>query len=581
MAFELTKMRRLTSLSTQLKTIGSTFTTHWRELGEYILPRRPRFLVDDKDRGDRRTQKIINSTATSASNTLRSGMMAGITSPARAWFELTLPDADEDITGPVKQWLDEVTRRMNSVFTRSNLYKVLPMFYGDMGTFGLGGLIVEESFRNTILVKSLPIGSYYISNNAEGQVDTLFREMKISVRQIIEEYAMDPQTKVINWSVVSDYIKELWDKGQIEEGINVSHMVYPNPEYDQDALSSKYKKYSSCHWETGIGNNGRDYRKDERFLRESGYDIFPAMFGRWETTGEDAYPTNSPGITTLSDIKQLQFMEKRESKAVDKMIDPPMTVPVSLEKKRTSILPGDTTVVNSLDEANTYKPAHTVDYNLDASANKTAQISRRINLNYFVDLFKMLLDDQRNDRMTAAEVYARQQEKLQALGPVLEQLNFDLLDPLIAITFDIMNRQGLIPTPPQEIQGQPWAVKYVSIMAQAQKLIGVGTQERFLGILLQMAPVMPEVMDAVDIDKFVTTYANSVSLPYGIIRDPEAVQQIRGARAKAAMQQHNAEVAAQTAKAAKDLSGADMTQDSALTQLTQAARSGQLASQAS
>src|SRR4051812_14597592 len=72
----------------------ASWLDHWRELSTYIQPRRSRFLSSDVNKGGRRNDAIINSTATRAARTLAAGMMAGITSPARPWFRLTTPDPD-------------------------------------------------------------------------------------------------------------------------------------------------------------------------------------------------------------------------------------------------------------------------------------------------------------------------------------------------------------------------------------------------------------------------------------------------------------------------------------------------------
>ena len=57
-----------------------------------------------------------------------------------------------------------------------------------------------------------------------------------------------------------------------------------------------------------------------------------------------------------------------------------------------------------------------------------------------------------------------------------ERLNDELLDPLIDRTFAIMLRVGLIPPPPQQLQGQSIKVEYTSILAQAQKLLGISLE---------------------------------------------------------------------------------------------------------
>ena len=95
-------------LRAQLENERASFLSHWKSLADFILPRRPKFNTYDVNRGERRSQNIIDSTATLASRTLRSGMMGGVTSPARPWFKLTTPDPDLAESGEVKNWLATV-----------------------------------------------------------------------------------------------------------------------------------------------------------------------------------------------------------------------------------------------------------------------------------------------------------------------------------------------------------------------------------------------------------------------------------------------------------------------------------------
>src|SRR5690606_12998366 len=89
----------------RLKQERSSWIAHWRELSDQIQPRRSRFLQSDRNKGDRRNDKIINATPRRAARVLASGMMAGVTSPARPWFRLTTPDPGLAEFGPVREWL--------------------------------------------------------------------------------------------------------------------------------------------------------------------------------------------------------------------------------------------------------------------------------------------------------------------------------------------------------------------------------------------------------------------------------------------------------------------------------------------
>src|SRR3990167_7102443 len=146
-------------LRAALENERTSFMSHWRDLSDYILPRRSRFTVQDVNRGDRRNLKIIDSTATLAARTLRSGMMAGVTSPSRPRFRLTTPDIALAEFGPVKAWLHFVTTRMEDVFRRSNAYNSLPIVYSDMGTFATAAMFIEEDFTGDVIrTTPFPIG---------------------------------------------------------------------------------------------------------------------------------------------------------------------------------------------------------------------------------------------------------------------------------------------------------------------------------------------------------------------------------------------------------------------------------------
>lgn len=47
-----------------LKGERSTFDDHYRDLSEFVQPRRGRFSISDRNKGDRRHHRIINSKAT-------------------------------------------------------------------------------------------------------------------------------------------------------------------------------------------------------------------------------------------------------------------------------------------------------------------------------------------------------------------------------------------------------------------------------------------------------------------------------------------------------------------------------------
>lgn len=550
----LSKRKQLELLRSQLDNERSTFIAHWRDLGDFILPRRPRFYTADVNKGDRRNNKIIDSTATLAVRTLRSGMMSGITSPARPWFRLTTPDPGLSEFGPVKSWLFDVQNRITTSFLKSNLYNILPIAYGDLGTFGTSPISVVDDFSGNIMhFDSFPVGSYMIAKDNFGVVNTFVREFRMTVAQIVSMFVeIEPGTRKADWSNVSTYVKNLFDLGQTQEWIEVVHIVKPNDYYDPKKVESKYKKFYSCYYEKGIsgGTNQNYLQNEEKFLSEKGFDYFPILCPRWEVTGEDVYGTSCPGMDALGDIKQLQLGEKRTFEAIEKMIRPPMQGPSTLKNQSVSQLPGDLTYIDMPAGGQGLRPVHEVNFRIQEMEMKQGQIRDRVRRAFYEDLFLMLANSDRRV-ITAREIEERHEEKLLALGPVLEQLNQDLLDPLIEIAFQMHLDRGLLPPAPEELQGVDLKVEYVSIMAQAQKLVGLTGIERFTGYVGQLAQFDPTVMDKFNIDQAVDVYADITSVPPTIVRSDEEVQAMKEQRAQAqaqAQQLQNAQAAAQGAK---------------------------------
>ncbi|SYF02442.1 Bacteriophage head to tail connecting protein [Klebsiella pneumoniae] len=548
-----TLKEQLQKQQAQLTNDRSSFDPHWRELSDFINPRGSRFLVTDVNRDDRRNTKIVDPTATLAARTLSSGMMSGITSPARPWFKLATPDPDMMDYGPVKLWLEVVQRRMNEVFNKSNIYQSLPLLYASLGNYSTGAMAVLEDDIDVIRTMMFPIGSYYMANSARGSVDTCFRKFSMTVRQLVMEFGLNN---------VSDSVKGMWDSGNYESWIEVIHAVYPNIDRDTAKLNSKNKPVKSVYYEVG-GDS-------DKLLRESGFDEFPIMAPRWEVNGEDVYGSSCPGMIALGQVKALQLEQKRKSQLIDKATNPPMVGPSSLRNQRVSLLPGDITYIDQVTGQDGFKPAYLVNPNtadLLADIQDTRQI---INSAYFVDLF-MMLQNINTRSMPVEAVIEMKEEKLLMLGPVLERLNDECLNPLIDRTFSIMARKNLLPPPPDVLQGMPLRIEYISVMAQAQKSIGLSSLSSTVGFIGQLAQAKPEALDKLNVDQAIDAFAEMSGVSPTVIVPQEQVEQVREQRAQQQQQQQMVAMGMAAAQGAKTLSEAQTADPSVLTALSNAA----------
>lgn len=560
---QLSKKQRLEMVRTQLENERSSFIPHYRDLVDFIRPRRGRFFAGDVNKGDRRSQNIINSRATLSSRVLSSGMMTGITSPARPWFHLTTPDPDLADFQSVKQWLHQVDQRMGAVFRKSNFYNSMPTVYGDSADFATAAMLMEFDKNDIIRTRVYPVGSYAIAVDYRGKVNTFVRTFSMTVQQLIEEFGRPDEKDhgKVDWSNFSATVKTAYEQSNYSQWVEVVHVIMPNPDYNPRRIGAKYKKFTSSYYEKGKGSEF-DSQQDI-YLRESGYDYFPVLCPRWEVAGEDSYGTNCPGMTALGDIRGLQKMESKSLKAVDKMVDPPMIGPTAMEGVRTSILPSDITYFDEREGVKGFRPAHELNFRVDLLQLKMDQVEARIKEAYFHDIMLMFSESDRRE-ITAKEIEERGNEKFLVLGTVLEQLNMDLLDPAIEITFAHMLQAGLIPPAPPELEGIDLKVEYVSVMAQAQKLISLDGVNKFLTTIGRVAEFDPNILYKVNTFELANVIGDITSVPPKILNGDDEAKAARDQVQKAAMQQQQMETMQAATASAKNLAQAPVSPENAL-----------------
>ena len=523
-----------------LRSERSSFISLWRELSDYHLAHRGRFLTSDRNKGYKRNTKQYNNTSRLAARTLASGMMSGITSPARPWFRLGISDLDLREFAPVKEWLHAVQTIMYRVYAQSNFYNSMHMLYSELGVFGTGVMGIFPDFEDVINCRPYTVGSYMLSMNGKNQVDTLYREYEITVGQCVKEFGIEN---------CSNTVKQQWDKGNTESWVPIVYVVEPNDDRDMMNPFAKNKPVRAIYYEKG--NNSE---LENKFLRESGNDEFPIISPRWDVTGEDIYATDCPGMTAIGDTKALQLGERRQYQALDRLVDPPLQGPSSMQNKvgkslRNGEIVWRPTASDGLKSIYDFKP------DLNAMVSLNQMVEGRIKRAFYEDLFLMLANTDRR-QITAREIAEKHEEKLLMLGPVLERMHTEGLDPTIDITFKRLQNAGVLPLPPDELAGHDLSVEYVSILAQAQRLVSVGSLDRLGGYIGNLSTIWPEARHKFDALQAADEYAEALGTSPKVIRSDDEVDAIVLAEQQsqaqaAAMEQGQA--LAETAKTASDV----------------------------
>ena len=550
--------KRYTALKSER---DSNWLPEWKELGDFISPRSGRWNNSDTNDGKRRDQKIINPQATFAARTLGAGMHTGMTNPASPWVKFGTPDPGLMEFGPVKDWLFAAEKSMREVMARSNLYSVLPNRYSEEGIFGTAPMVVMPDDSDLLRSYPLAVGSYMLANNSRNQVDTLYRDFRMTARQMEQQFGKSKMDTASRNLLSSK--PDAW--------IDICHGIEPNDTREKGRKDNINMPFRSVYWEKGGDKDS--------MLRESGFKVFPVMAPRWDVLGEDVYGTG-PGSMCIGTNKAIQLMERRKAELLEKGVRPPMGAPVSLKNQRASILPGSITYLNDMQVGAKFAPLYEVQPAwLSALRGEIAADSSIIDTAFFVDLFLMI--SQMDSVRTAYEIATRKEEKLLMLGPVLERQTDDLLDPLVDMYFNQMLEQSiprwtgmlpgapLLPPPPKELANMDLRIEFTSILAQAQKAIGVSSIERAIGFAGTVATVTQstEALDLLDSDEAMRQYFELIGVPPTLVRAGDMVEQIRTQRAQAQQAQQMQQELGSVIQGAQVLSQTDTGGDNALTAL--------------
>lgn len=457
-----------------LKNERASWLPVWKDLGAYLAPTRGFFegqLPNSGRRVDHKT--LLDSDPCLAVEILCAGMMSGLTSPSRSWFDLSLsPQELMELPG-VREWLFDVKKQLEDIFSKSNVYGVLHGFYEEIAVFGTAAFLLEEDVKKGIRCRPFTVGEYCLGTDENGEVNRFARAFFMTKEQLINAFGKEALPVALQQTQRDE---NRWHR--------VYHLIYPNPSFDPTKKDSQHLSYASVF-----------FMENNHVLRKGGYHEFPVIAARWEVKNTSDIYGKGPGWKCLGDVKMLQKMQKTKLVALDKSTNPPVMVSANVQGE-VNLLPGGITRYNGTADGAVH-PAYQVQPDLKALEEAIESVRATIRSQFFADVF-LSLSTQDFSNKTAAEVAERHQEKMIVLGPVLERLKNELLDPLIHRAICVLSRQGLLPPPPEIIQGFPLQIEYVSMIAQAQKAAGLQTLVQGIEYATLLAKEHPELSARID-----------------------------------------------------------------------------------
>jgi len=528
----------------------------WYEIAGLCLPTRSVQIVENVKTNNKdasRNSTIYDGHSIRAIEICANGMLSGLSSRHVPWFRLTLADTDLMAAYPVRRWLDDVETIMYAALAMSNFYEAALSCYLEMTAFGTAGCVMQEHPARIMVCHPLTVGEYMITVGEDALPDSMARAYQLTTRQIVERHLADSfDSTVIHWDRATQAVKTAWEAGNYEQLFTVRQLIEPNAAYVPGKIGAKGKRWRSLKWEPGQSEK-------MKLLSLDGYHEQSFFAPRWETIAGEVYGTGR-GHKALPDMRALQLQAKRKGQATDMAVKPPTMGPPSVD--RVSMLSGRHTTVAAVDMNQGIKPIYEIPWQVLQAVGEDVQDARKaVERMTFADLFMAITNMEGVQPRTVEELVRRHEEQLTQLGPVTDRANGEMLKVVIDRVFGILHRGGALPPPPQELAGgTEIEIDFISVLAQAQKMMGLGQTERALSVAGNLAGMIPDVLDNIDGDAVLTDYWERTGAPTIGLRDPKKRDEMRAQRQQQEAMKQAAEMAPaaqQTADAAKLLSQAD------------------------
>ena len=509
--------RRIKQLEDQRK----MWETHWQQVADYCRPRKAD-ITKKRAAGDKRQELIFDGTAIHAAELLTSSLHSMLTNSSTSWFTLKFRSEELEQDDEAKEWLEATEKAMYEGFARSNFHEQIHELYDDLVLFGTGVMFIEQDEQDDLRFSTRHISECFVAEDQQGRVDTVFRRFK-----------MGAQAAVNRFEKVSEKVAKTAEK-EPHQDITVCHAVYPRDQREPRSASKMNKPFASCYFDEDA----------KIIMSEGGFDELPYVVPRWLKASFEQGYGRSPAMSCLPDVKMLNKMSEITIRSAQKQVDPPLMLPDDGFMLPIRTVPGGLNFYRS-GTRDRIEPLNT-SANNPLGLNMEEQRRQAIRSAFYVDQLMM----GQGPQQTATEIIARTEEKNRILAPITGRLTAELLQPLISRVYNLMERQMLLPAPPEFMQGGDIEIEYVSPLAQAQKHGDVQSIVRLLEMMQPLMGVTPDILDYIDNNGLAQHVFKVLGVPATVVRGAQEVQEIRDEREVAQQVQAEAAQAMQVAEAA-------------------------------
>lgn len=534
----------------------------WREIAELMVPRKSNILGNTQVYRER---KRFDATAMNAVVRLATSITGNMTPQTSEWFEISTGLERSLGQGNASTlWASTVTEIMHNTLRQSNFQHSLQETLIDMISLGTGAIIetVRPPQRGLsfpgIEFESWPLQSYFISEGHNEQVNRIHRLRQMTLEQVEARFGVD---------AMPDSIKDIRKHHPLRSA-TILHAIFDRPQ--NMVLDPRLKRFpvSSVFIltndlsvretnPTALGTEQLPQITDT-ILEVGGFREFPVFVGRWAKVSGEVLG-RGPGMTALPDVQVLNEADRLGLMAWANGITPPLQVQSEGVIGKPDLRPLRINTVTEQGAIDFLRIPSDVNQDLVRRQEKQASI-REI---FFMDQVNFL-PDRGLTPPTAFEIQSRFNIMLQLMGPTLHRFEFEILQPLINRTFQLLQRAGQLPPPPADLlqqaeaQGGQLDINFVGPIARARAQADDAAADKYIQQIFALGQINPDALQIHNVENMIRHQGRVNGVPQNFYKTQDEIEEQKEQQAQAVAQQQQLEQAALAGEAAKNLQAAEV-----------------------
>ncbi len=483
---------------------AANFRNLYQDVADHMLPRENQ-IIGIRTPGEDKSQQIFDPTAMLDLQDMASGLSAAFFPPGELAFGLTVKNRELANRDNIKRYLAVASQIAHDELFASNFMLQLNETLSSLIGFGTGNLFSE--WKLGLNFKDWDVSFYTIKQNSSGLIDTVIMKFPLTARQAVQEFKENAGEKVIE------------DSNNPERSENKSdfiHRIGPRGERNQGFTDSLNMPIESIFVNV----------REQLIVEEGGFEEMPSAVARWKKSSNEVWGRGQ-GTVALSIVKTLQQMFSDLVECGNKWNNPPRQSLAGAVEGRVDVRPGANNIVTQIDAIKALDQG--VRGNFPISEKLLLFIQDIIHRIFFVDVFAPLANLP-GDRRTTLEIRERIKQAVKKLAGPIYRLQSELFTPIITRSILLLIRNGIIPSPPPELQGQNFGIEYVSELALAMRDQQSVAFQQFAALVSELDPVFPGAKDTLSMDRALPDIAHTFGLKAEHLSTPEEIQEAREIR---------------------------------------------------